>query len=52
MTPAEIDSLVLELQTNSPLGRLSLSEARQVFQTMLGWGYTITAPAAPPVAEK
>jgi hypothetical protein len=50
MTPAEINSLVFELQKHSPLGRLSLSEAKQVLQTLQGWGYTITAPATPPVA--
>ena len=51
MTPAEINSLVFELQKHSPLGRLSLSEAKQVLQTLQAWGYTITAPAEPPVAS-
>lgn len=49
MTPAEINSLVFELQKHTPLGRLSLSEAKQVLQMLQEWGYTITAPTAPPV---
>lgn len=51
MTPAEIDSLVLKLRQHTPLDRLPLHEAKLVFQTLLAWGYVVTAPAAPPAAK-
>jgi len=51
MTPAEIDSLVLKLRQHTPLDRLPLHEAKQVFQTLVAWGYVVTAPAAPPAAK-
>jgi hypothetical protein len=51
MTPAEIDSLVLKLRQHTPLDRLPLHEAKQVFQTLLAWGYVVTAPAAPSAAK-
>ena len=51
MTPAEIDSLILELRKHTPLDRLPLQEAEQVFQTLLAWGYVLTAPAVPPAAK-
>jgi hypothetical protein len=51
MTPAEIDFLIMELRKDTPLHRLPLQEAKQIFEALLSWGYVLTAPAAPP-AEK
>jgi hypothetical protein len=51
MTPIEINALISELRRHTPLDRLPLNEARQIFQTLLAWGYVITAPAAPPVRD-
>lgn len=51
MTPDEIDSLVLKLRKHTPLDRLPLHEAKQVFQTLEAWGYVLTAPAAPPAGK-
>ena len=52
MTPAEIDFLISELRQHTPLHRLPLNEAKQIFEALLAWGYTITAPAEPPVDAK
>jgi hypothetical protein len=51
MTPAEIDSLISELRQDTPLHRLPLQEAKQIFEAMLALGYVITAPAAPPATK-
>jgi hypothetical protein len=48
MTPAEIDSLIMELRKHTPLHRLPLQEAKQIFEALLAWGYVLTAPATPP----
>jgi hypothetical protein len=48
MTPAEIDSLIMELRKHTPLHRLPLQEAKQIFEVLLAWGYVLTAPATPP----
>jgi hypothetical protein len=51
MTPAEIDSLISELRQHTPLHRLPLQEAKQIFEALLAWGYVLTAPAAPPAGK-
>ncbi|WP_426525043.1 hypothetical protein [Bradyrhizobium sp. McL0615] len=45
MTDKEIEALVLMLQSQSPLVRLSNMEARTVFELMQQRGYKITPPA-------
>ena len=47
----QIDFLIMELRKDTPLHRLPLQEAKQIFEALLAWGYVLTAPATPP-AEK
>jgi hypothetical protein len=51
MTPAEIDSLVLKLRQHTPLDRLPLQEAKQIFEALQAWGYVLTPPATPPAGK-
>ena len=46
LTEAELGDLVLMLQSQSPLGRLSNMEARVVFELMQQRGYKIAKSAA------
>jgi hypothetical protein len=46
MSEADIDTLILKLQTHTPIGRLSHAEVRAALINLAELGYVITAPAA------
>ena len=47
MTEVELDTLILELQSTTPLSRVNHSEAHVIFARAAELGYKLTAPAAP-----
>jgi hypothetical protein len=47
MTDADLNTLILELQRTTALGRINHSEAHTVFARLTELGYGMTAPASP-----
>jgi hypothetical protein len=45
MNDADLDALIMNLQSTTPLVRLNQPEARSVFEKLAELGYTITKPA-------
>ena len=46
LTDAQLDDLIVALQTTTPLTRVNVTEAKVIFAKLAELGYTLTKPAA------